>query len=88
MMISEGLIMERAMRVSKWGNSLAVRLPKTLVENMRLRAGDELNIVDVVERTLVVQKEGRRKAALERLASRNWTLPPDYKFDRDEANER
>ena len=76
------------MRVSKWGNSLAVRLPKTLVEKMGLRAGDELNIVDVVERTLVVQKEDRRKAALERLASRNWTLPPGYKFDRDEANER
>jgi antitoxin MazE len=80
--------MESAMRVSKWGNSLAVRLPKTLVEKMGLRAGDELNIVDVVERTLVVQKEDRRKAALERLASRNWTLPPGYKFDRDEANER
>ena len=76
------------MRVSKWGNSLAVRLPKTLVEKMGLRAGDELNIVDVVERTLVVQKEDRRKAALERLASRNWTLPPGYKFDRDEANQR
>jgi antitoxin MazE len=80
--------MESAMRVSKWGNSLAVRLPKTLVEKMGLRAGDELNIVDVVERTLVVQKEDRRKAALERLASRNGTLPPGYKFDRDEANER
>jgi antitoxin MazE len=80
--------MEAAVRVSKWGNSLAVRLPKTLVEKMGLRAGDEINIVDVAERTLVVQKEDRRKAALERLASLNWTLPPDYKFNRDEANER
>jgi antitoxin MazE len=63
-----------------------VRLPEALVEKMGLRAGDELNIVDLIERTLVVQKEDRRKAALERMASRNWT--PDYKFDRDEANER
>jgi antitoxin MazE len=76
------------MEVSQWGDSLAVRLPKELVEKMGLRAGDELNIVDVVERTLVVPKEDGRKAALERLAERNWTLPPDYKFDRDEANER
>ena len=76
------------MQVSKWGNSLAVRLPKSLVEKMGLRAGDEINIVDVVERTLVVQKEDRRKAALERLAFLDWTLPPDYKFDRDEVNER
>ena len=37
------------MQVSKWGDSLAVRLPKALVEKKGLRAGDELNIVDVVE---------------------------------------
>jgi antitoxin MazE len=76
------------MQVLKWGDSLAVLLPDALVEKMGLSAGDELTIVDVVERTLVVQKEDRRKAALDRMASQNWTLPPDYKFDRDEANER
>ena len=82
------LIKEAAMQVSKWGDSLAVRLPKALVEKMGLSAGDELNIVDVAERTLIVAKEDRRNAAIERLTSLNWTLPPDYKFDRDEANER
>jgi antitoxin MazE len=76
------------MQVSKWGDSLAVRLPKALVEKMGLRAGDELNIVDVVERTLVVEKEDRRRAAVENMRARKWTLPEDYKFDRDEANER
>jgi antitoxin MazE len=79
---------ETAMQVSKWGDSLAVRLPKTLVEKMGLKAGDELNIVEVVEQTLVVEKSERRKRALENIRSRNWALPPDYKFDRDEANER
>jgi antitoxin MazE len=76
------------MQVSKWGDSLAVRLPKSLVEKMGLEAGDELTIVDVIERTLVVEKEDRRKAALENIRARNWSLPPDYKFDRDEANKR
>jgi antitoxin MazE len=76
------------MRVSKWGNGLAVRLPEMLVEKMGLSAGDELNVVDVVERTLVVQKEDRRNAAIERMASLNWTLPSDYNFDREGANER
>jgi antitoxin MazE len=80
--------LEDIMQVSKWGDSLAVRLPKALVEKMGLNVGDELNIVDVAERTLVVQKEDRRKAAIDRLAALNWKLPPDYKFDRDEANER
>jgi antitoxin MazE len=82
-------IMEAAMQVSKWGNSLAVRLPKALVEELGLKEGDELNVVaarkDVIE---VETKEEQRRRALEELASLNWTLPPDYKFDRDEANER
>jgi antitoxin MazE len=69
-------------------DSLAVRLPKALVEKMGLSADDEINIVDVVERTLVVQREDRRKAAPKRMAARNWTLPADTKFDRNEANER
>ncbi|HEY0329339.1 MAG TPA: AbrB/MazE/SpoVT family DNA-binding domain-containing protein [Rhodopseudomonas sp.] len=76
------------MQVSKWGDSLAVRLPKALVDKLGLSAGDELTIVDVTDRTLIVQKEDRRKTALERLAQLNWTLPADFKFDRDEANER
>jgi antitoxin MazE len=80
--------MSSTAKLFTYGDSLAVRLPKALVEQMGLRAGDELTIVDVAERTLIVQKQDRRKAAFGRLASRNWTLPPDYKFDRDEANER
>jgi antitoxin MazE len=80
--------MEDVMQVSKWGNSLAVRLPKALVDKLELKEGDELNLVDIVERTLVVEKENRRKAAVERLSKLQWKLPADYKFDRDEANER
>ena len=82
-------IMEAKMQVSKWGNSLAVRLPKALVDELGLKEGDELNVVAAKDGAIEVEtREARRKAALERLASLNWTLPPDYKFDRDEANER
>jgi antitoxin MazE len=77
------------MQVSKWGNSLAVRLPKALVDQLGLKEGDELDVVAASKETIEVEtKEARRRRALERLASLNWTLPPDYKFDRDEANER
>ena len=34
------------MRVAKWGDSLAVRLPKILVDALSLEAGDELEAVD------------------------------------------
>jgi antitoxin MazE len=81
--------MEQKMLVSKWGNSLAVRLPKALVDQLGLKEGDELNVVAAKDGTIEVEtKEERRRRALERMAERNWTLPPDYKFDRDEANER
>ncbi|MCD0416236.1 AbrB/MazE/SpoVT family DNA-binding domain-containing protein [Rubrivivax sp. JA1024] len=76
------------MKVSRWGNSLAVRLPNALVDKLDLKEGDELNVVDVVERTVMVEKEDRRKAAPERMAERKWKLPEGYRFDRDEANER
>jgi antitoxin MazE len=77
------------MQVSKWGNSLAVRLPKALVDQLGLKEGDELTVVAAKQGILEVEtKEAQRRRALERLASLNWTLPPDYKFDRDEANER
>jgi antitoxin MazE len=81
--------MEATMQVSKWGNSLAVRLPKALVDELGLKEGDELNVVAAKNGTIEVEtREDQRRRAIERMAARNWTLPPDYKFDRDEANER
>jgi antitoxin MazE len=77
------------MQVSKWGNSLAVRLPKALVDQLGLKEGDELNVVAARrDRVEVETKEARRQRALDNLAARNWTLPEGYRFDRDEANER
>lgn len=78
------------MQVSKWGNSLAVRLPKALVEELGLKEGDELDVVAARKGTIEVEtKEQRRRRAMENMRARNWpSLPADYKFDRDEANER
>ncbi|WP_027545249.1 AbrB/MazE/SpoVT family DNA-binding domain-containing protein [Bradyrhizobium sp. WSM2254] len=78
------------MQVSKWGNSLAVRLPKVLVEELGLKEGDELDVVAARKGTIEVEtKEERRRRAIANMRARNWPpLPADYKFDRDEANER
>jgi len=77
------------MQVSKWGNSLAVRLPKVLVDQLGLKEGDELDVVAAAAGVIEVEtKEARRQRALDNLAARNWTLPEGYRFDRDEANER
>lgn len=77
------------MRVSKWGNSLGVRLPTTLVDQLGLKEGDELNVVAADKSNIEVEtREARRQRALDQMARRNWTLPEGYRFDRDEANER
>jgi antitoxin MazE len=77
------------MQVSKWGNSLAVRLPKALVDELGLKEGDEIIVVAAKDGVIEVEtRQEQRRRALERLASLNWTLPPDYRFDREEANER
>ena len=76
------------MHVSKWGNSLAVRLPKALVESIGLEAGDDLEIVEAGKDRIAVRKTDRRAEALARMAARTWTLPAGYRFDRQEANER
>jgi antitoxin MazE len=82
-------IIEAEMQISKWGNSLAVRLPKALVDQLGLKEGDELNVVAAKDGVIEVEtREDQRRRAIDRMAARNWTLPPDYKFDRDEANER
>lgn len=76
------------MRVSKWGNSLAVRLPKKLVEDLGLKPGDELTIVEAKNGTVAIEKAERRQHALDEIGKFRWKLPEGYKFDRDEANER
>ena len=76
------------MQVSKWGNSLAVRLPKKLVDEMNLSAGDEIHLVNAPDHVIVIEKLNQRKAVLARLTQMNLSLPDDYRFDRDEANER
>jgi antitoxin MazE len=77
------------MRVFKQGNSLAVVLPDILVEELRLKEGDELVVVTATNSAIEVEtKEQQRRRAIESIASRGFPLPPDYKFDRDEANER
>ena len=76
------------MQVARWGNSLAVRLPKKLVERLGLRAGDEVTIVAATGERIEVAKDGRRERALAAIRARDWALPPDYRFDRDEANAR
>jgi antitoxin MazE len=76
------------MQVAKWGNSLAVRLPASVVEALGLKEGDEINISVVGERAFDIDLDRSRQRALERIKALRRPLPADWKFDRDEANAR
>ncbi|MFA6921154.1 MAG: AbrB/MazE/SpoVT family DNA-binding domain-containing protein [Gallionella sp.] len=76
------------MQVAKWGNSLAVRLPATLVQALDLHEGENISIHVVGARSFEVERQPDTAELLLRLRKLRGTLPADFHFDRLEANSR
>lgn len=76
------------MQVSKWGNSLAVRLPQPVVEALDLKAGDDIDIQVAGRTVFEISKKPGPRALLARLRKFRGRLPADFHFDRLEAHER
>jgi len=76
------------MQVSKWGNSLAIRLPAAVVEALELKEGDNIEIQIAGKRAFDVSRDQSRERALARLRKLRRPFPPGFVFNREEANER
>ncbi len=76
------------MVVSRWGNSLGVRLPRALVDGLGLQPGDELEVVAATSTRIELVKDVRRAQAVDRMRARGLRIPEGYVLDRDEANAR
>ena len=76
------------MVVSRWGNSLGVRLPRALVDDLGRKPGDDLEVVAATPTRIEVVKDVRRTHAVDRMGARGLRIPEGYVFDRDEANAR
>lgn len=76
------------MRVAKWGNSLAVRLPAAVVEALELKDGDDIEITVAGERKFGVKKDHTREQAIAALRKLRRPLPAGFVFDREDANAR
>jgi antitoxin MazE len=76
------------MQVRKWGNSLAVRLPSAVVDALKLKDGDDIEIHIAGERAFDIMRDRSRERALARIRAFGKQLPTDWKFDRAEANAR
>jgi antitoxin MazE len=78
-------------RVEKWGDSLAIRLPAAVVETLGLKEGDEVELKIAGPRVIEIAHSvtpEQREAALARIKGFRWKLPPGWKFDRSDANSR
>jgi antitoxin MazE len=59
-------------RLSKWGNSLAVRLPKSAVDVLRVREGDAVELA--IEGDTMVMRSARPRYRLDELVA---AITPD-----------
>ncbi|HEY6764411.1 MAG TPA: AbrB/MazE/SpoVT family DNA-binding domain-containing protein [Candidatus Sulfotelmatobacter sp.] len=76
------------MQVSKWGNSLAVRLPAAIVEALELEEGDDIEIRIAGKREFEVSRDQRKQRALAQLRKLRRPLPAGFVFERQGANSR
>lgn len=73
------------MKVAKWGNSLAIRIPKDVAEALRLEEGSEVDLVPV-ESGLGLSTRMTREEALATIRRLARPLPADWKMTREEMH--
>jgi antitoxin MazE len=76
------------MKTARWGNSLAIRLPRAVVEALDLKEGDDVEISIAGARAFEIARAPERRELIQRLRKYRGRLPPGFRFDRLEANER
>lgn len=76
------------MRIAKWGNSLAVRLPVRIVQELGLNAGDNVEITAADAGHFQLRRGRDPEEILARLRDFRGLMPKGYRFDCEEANFR
>jgi antitoxin MazE len=76
------------MQVSKWGNSLAIRLPAAVVDALGLTEGDQIEIRIAGKRSFEIARDRSAEKALASIRRLRRPLPSGFRFDRLEANEK
>ena len=76
------------MQVSKWGNSLAIRIPASVVDALALKEGDNIEVRVPTDRVFELARKPNADDLLKSLRKFRGKLPSDFTLNRDEANER
>jgi antitoxin MazE len=82
------LFTEPVMQVTKWGNSLGLRLPASLVKALELKPGVQCEVVAVGDRGFSVSVQPGLQDRLIGLRRLRRRLPAEIGFDREAAHER
>jgi antitoxin MazE len=75
------------MKLTKTSDGYIVKVPDEVVASLGLHDGDDVDVARSHIITFAVSEE-QRKRALDDMKRLARPLPPDYKFDREEANAR
>jgi len=75
-------------RLQKWGNSVGIRIPSSIVKSLNLKADDLLEIIEE-ENKIVISKSNKNKISLKYLFD-NYNgnnLAKDFTWDDPKGNE-
>ncbi len=72
------------MKVAKWGNSLAIRIPAAVAEQAGLKEGDEATLSLTPDNVIEIRSDDRRRQAIEMLKKLRFNVPAGNKFARNE----
>lgn len=73
------------MKVAKWGNSLAIRIPVEIAEKAGLKEGDEATLAVTAEKVIEIRHEDLRRRAIEKIRAMRVPLPDGYVFRRSDV---
>ena len=76
------------MKLAKWGNSLAVRIPAEVVAKLGIGPNEDVEISVTGENSFEVRRDRRRQEAIEAIRKLAVPLPPGYKFNRVPSRNR
>ena len=76
------------MKFAKWGNSIAIRIPAEVVAKLGISPNDDALIKMTGKDPFEITRDRKREQALKALRKLRFTIPPDFKFNREELHER
>lgn len=75
-------------RLQKWGNSFGIRIPKNILDSLKLKENDFLKLEQVDDR-IVISKSNKNKISLKKLFEeyKGDLLSKDFKWDEARGRE-